>query len=66
MVNPIITTTEDIGTVGVCVELTGNGYQLSSNLTVTLTDIGTPNTACMLLPISLNFLINLSFLYSWF
>ena len=65
MVNPIITTTEDVGTVGVCVELTGNGYQLGSNLTVTLTDIGTPNTACML-TICLNFLINLSFLYSWF
>ena len=47
MVNPSLTTTEDVGSIDICVELTGSGYQLNSNLIVTLTDIGTPNSMCM-------------------
>ena len=47
MVNPIIRINETIGSIDICVELTGNGYQLDNNLTVTLTDIGTANSVCM-------------------
>ena len=47
MVNPIITINENEGSIDICVELTGSGYQLDNDLTITLTDIGTPNSVCM-------------------
>ena len=47
MVTPILTTIEDVIFMNICVELTGSGYILGSDLNVTLTDIGTPNTMCM-------------------
>ena len=47
MANPIITISESVGSIDICVELTGSGYQLGHELTVTLTDIGTTNSVCM-------------------
>ena len=47
MANSIITINENVGSIDICVELTGSGYQLGRELTVTLTDIGTPNSVCM-------------------
>lgn len=47
MVNPNLMRTENVGSIDVCVQLTGSGYLLDSNLIVTLTDIGTPNSMCM-------------------
>ena len=47
MVDPIITINESIGSIDICVALTGSGYVLHNDLTITLTDIGTPNSVCM-------------------